>query len=354
MGRPISVAAHRVDTAEAHPSTARRNFLKRAGGALAFSGLLPGLAYPQDHRLRQSTILVGAPAGGATDKLARMYANGMPSFAETIIVENKGGAGGAIAYEYVKSRGAKDGSLMFLAPAYPIVISPHVVRDLPYDPIKDFVPIGIAARSLMTFGVGPAVPKDVKTLEDYLRWCKANPKLAIYAAQTGSAQHLMGTSFSLAAKVRLDNISYKGDAPAIQDVLGGHVPAIILPAAAVRPYYQSGQLRVLATAAASRPRLMPDLPTFREQGFQDIVFQDWMGMFAAAGTQAAVVQKVNDTMANVSRSAEGMEMLATLGFEPETATPEQFASVIKTDYQRYGDMIERTGFREAFAQAAGR
>lgn len=335
------------------PLAGRRQFLATAAAGLAVAAA-PGLSFGQE-RLKQTTIIIGSPAGGATDKLARIYAEGLQNrFAETVIVENKAGAAGVIAYEYVKNRGAKDGSLVFLSPAYPIVVSPHVVSDLPYNPIRDFVGVGIAARSLMTFAVGPAVPANIKTMPEYLQWCREHPKQAVYAAQTGSAQHLLGTSLALASKVPLENISYKGDAPGVQDVLGGHVPAIILPAASAIPYQKSGRMRVLATAARNRSSLMPEPPTFKDLGYPDIVFQDWLGIFAPAGTPAAVVKRMNAAMADVAKSKKGLELLDTLGFEADYATPEDFADIIQADYRRYGAIIEKTGFRRVFEQAAGR
>ena len=168
---------------------------------------LAGTAHAQE-RLRQATIIVGSPAGGATDKLARMYADALRNrYASTVIVENRAGAGGILAYEYVKNSPLKDGSLTFLSPAYPLAISPHVVRNLPYDTLKDFAPVGIAARSTMTFVVGPAVPASVTTLAAYLQWCRDNPKQALYAAQTGSSQHLLGSLLALSSKVKLENVS---------------------------------------------------------------------------------------------------------------------------------------------------
>ncbi|MBN9476477.1 MAG: hypothetical protein J0H72_20680 [Burkholderiales bacterium] len=305
--------------------------------------------------LPQATMLVGSPPGGATDKLARMFSEGLTGrYADRLIVENKAGAGGAIAYAHVKNSGIRDGSLMFLSPAYPIVISPHVVSTLPYDPLRDFAPVGIAGRSMMTFAVGPAVPAGVKTLADYVQWCRDHPDRALYAAQTGSSQHLVGTSFSQAAGVKLDNVSYKGDAPALQDLLGGHVPAIILPVASAIAQQQAGAIRVLAVTGSKRSRFLPDIPTTGELGYKDIVFQDWLGVFMLAGTPAPVLERMNTAMNAITSSSQGQQALANLGFEPEQVTPEVFAGMVKADYERYRGIIERTRFREIFDKSFGR
>ncbi|MCC6473976.1 MAG: twin-arginine translocation pathway signal protein [Burkholderiales bacterium] len=314
--------------------------------------LLPAASCAQE-RLRQATIVVGSPAGGATDKLARLYAEGLrQTFANTVVVENRPGATGIIAYEYVKNSGQKDGSLTFLSPTYPMAISPHVTK-LPYDTLRDFTPVAIGARSAMTYAVGPAVPAAVTTMAEYLQWCRDNPKLALYAAQTGSSQHLLGAILALSSKVPLANVSYKGDAPAVQDMLGGHVPAVVLPIASALQLYRAGRIRVLAIGTRATSRYLPEVPTFQELGFKDIVFQDWRGFFAPAGADAAAVRAMNDAIAEVARSEQGQKTLAGLGLTPEIVSPEVFAETLKADYQRYGGLIERTRFKEAFDRARG-
>ena len=322
-------------------------------GVIALAMLSSAASLAQE-RLRQATIIVGSPAGGATDKLARMYADALKQrFATTVIVENRPGAGGILAYEHVKNSPHKDGSVTFLSPAYPLAISPHVVRNLPYDTLRDFVPVGIAARSTMTFAVGPAVPASVKTLEAYLQWCRDNPKQALYAAQTGSSQHLLGSILALSSKVKLENVSYKGDAPAMQDLLGGHIPAVVLPIASAIPLHRAGQIRVLAVSAAKPSRYLPDIPTFQELDHKDILFQDWLGVFAPAGTSPEAVRQMNLAMADAARSEQGQTALTNLGFTPEIVTPEVFAEMVRADYRRYGVLVERTRFRETFEKSSG-
>jgi len=321
--------------------------------ALAVALLLTTSLSAQE-RLRQATIIVGSPAGGATDKLARMYADALRQrFANTVIVENRPGAGGILAYEYVKNSPQKDGSITFLSPAYPLTISPHVVRNLPYDTLKDFMPVGIAARSTMTYAVGPAVPANIRTMEAYLQWCCDNPKQALYAAQTGSSQHLMGSILALSSKVKLENVSYKGDAPALQDLLGGHIPAVVLPIASAIPMHKAGQIRVLAVASAKPSRFLPDVQTFQDMDYKDILFQDWLGIFAPAGTSPEAVRQMNLAMADAARSEQGQAALTNLGFTPEIVTPEVFAELVRADYRRYGVLVERTHFRETFEKSSG-
>jgi tripartite-type tricarboxylate transporter receptor subunit TctC len=287
--------------------------------------------------------------------MTRLYADGLRGhYAENVLVENKPGGGGVIAYEYVKRSGVKDGSLFFLSPAYPIVITPHLVSNLPYDTLKDFVPVAPTGRSGMTYAVGPAVPASVRTFQEYLAWAKSDPqKNALYAAQTGSSQHLLGAVTALATGVPLDNVSYKGDAPAVQDMLGGHVPAAVLPISSALPLMKQGRARILAVARASRSRFMPDVPTFVEIGYKEILFQDWLGVFAPAGTPAARVRQLNEAINEVARSQRGTEGLETIGIESEIATADAFAGMVKADWQRYERFIERTKFREIYEKAQG-
>ncbi|MBN9429808.1 MAG: hypothetical protein J0H09_25225 [Burkholderiales bacterium] len=335
--------------------TRRRFVLSSAGLATAMLAPRAPLHAQTQPLLKQATIIVGSPAGGATDKLARMYAEALRSnFATTVIVENRPGAGGIIAYEYVKNSGVDDGSLMFLSPAYPIVISPHVARNLPYDTLRDFVPVGVAGRSMLTFAVGPAVPASVTTLADYVQWVRQDPARTVYAAQNGSSQHLAGSTLSRVLKLPLENVSYKGDAPAMQDVLGGHMPAVVLPIASSIIHHRAGRLRVLAVAGARRSRFLPDVPTLTELGYPEVLFQDWLGVFAPARTSPAVVERINQAMGQVIRSQQGETTLMNLGFEPEAASPKEFAEMVQADYARYRGVVEKANFREVVEKATGR
>lgn len=331
-----------------HP---KRRLVLQAAGAAAIAPF----AVRAQEQLKTATIIVGSPPGGATDKMARMYADGLRGrYAENVVVENKPGAGGVIAYEGVKRSGVRDGSLVFLSPAYPIVITPHLVRNLPYDTLKDFIPVAPTGRSGMMYAVGSAVPASVRTFQDYLGWVKANPREAMYAAQTGSSQHLVGSVITLSTGVKLDNVSYKGDAPAVQDLMGGHVPAVILPIASALPLYRQQRARILASTRAARTRFLPDVPTFAELGYKDVLFQDWLGLFAPAGTDMARVRQLNQLVGEVVRSPKGQEGLEQLGNDAEVVSVEQFAEMVRTDHQRYQGFIQRTSFREIYERAQGK
>src|SRR6202023_4072744 len=171
-------------------------------------------------------IVVGFPAGGGTDIVARVLAQALGGvYAASIIVENKPGASARLAVEYVKNAPA-DGSVMLFHPGFPMTLYPFSFKSLNYDPIKDFIAVGPAAKGMLTFNVGPAVPETVKTLADFVAWCKANPTKANYATTSaGATPHFTGVMLAREAAIPMNPVHYRGGAPAIQDLVGGHVPA---------------------------------------------------------------------------------------------------------------------------------
>ncbi|OGA91859.1 MAG: hypothetical protein A3G27_09875 [Betaproteobacteria bacterium RIFCSPLOWO2_12_FULL_66_14] len=324
--------------------TRRQFLLTSAAGAASTATGLVSRALAQE-KLKQATIVVGVPAGGATDVLARIHAEGLRlSYAHSVIVENRPGAGGSIALEYVKNA-RPDGSVLFFTPAYPIIVSPHVSTNLPYDTLRDLVPVGVGARSMLAFAVGPSVPASVKTLAEYVQWCKTNPKQLLYGAQNGSSQHFAGMLFARSSGLSLQNVSYKGGAPIIQDLLGGHLPASISPVAEAIPHHKSGKLRVLAVTGARRSRFLPEVPSMQELGHKAVLFQDWLGMFAPAKTPMEQVNRINAAMAQAVRSEHGAAGLARMGIEPEIVPADRFAAMVKADWERYRSIVQTTGFK---------
>ena len=321
----------------------RRRFLGRSAAGLAAAAFSIRV-FAQDSA-RQVTITVSFPAGGATDILARLIADGLRrNYAPTVVVEDRPGAGGRIGTEYVKNA-KNDGSVLLFTPAFPLLIFPHVYKSLPYDTLRDFVPVGIGARGgALALSIGPAVPASVRTVADFVQWCQANPKRAVFGAPSGSGQHFAGAMFARAAGIVLELIPYKGGAPQVQDLLGGHIPASVNPVAEVLPHAQSGKVRVLATTGARRSPSLPDVPTMLELGYKDVLFQDWLGMFAPAGTPSAIVTRLNAAMAEVIKTDKSAEGLTKLGMEPEIVTAERFAEMVKADFERYRAIVQATGF----------
>ena len=293
--------------------------------------------------LRQLTIVVAFPAGGATDAVARLLAEGLHGrYAETVVVENRAGASGRIGTSYVKNAPA-DGSVMLFTPAFPLAIFPHIYKALPYEPLQDFVPVATSGKGGFGLSVGPAVPATVRTAADFVAWCKAHPDNATFGAPAGSGQHFAGVQFAKAAAVPLRMVPYKGGAPSVVDVLGGHIAAVVTPLPEVLQHVKEGKLRMLATTTPQRSRFTPEVPTLRELGW-DVVFQDWSGLLAPARTPRDLVVRANAAVGEVIRSPAGAQRMMDLGAEADVHTPESFAALYRSTYERYREVVKATGF----------
>jgi tripartite-type tricarboxylate transporter receptor subunit TctC len=317
----------------------RRGFI---GGVLGAAALAAGTAHAQE---RTIALMVGYPPGGATDLLARILADGLGHALDTsILVENKPGAGGRIATEYVKNA-KPDGATLLFSISAPMVIYPHIYQKLGYDPLKDFVPVGAAARQMLCLAVGPQVPGSVRTLADYVAWVKANPRLAMFGTVSGTAPHFAGLLFAQAAGLKLELAPYKGGAQAVVDLMGGHLPATVTPVSEVQPYQAAGRLRILATMGPQRPSILPDVPTMIELGYKDISFQTWLGIFAPAGTPSVEVTRFNAALNRVLAQPEVVERIGKLGMEPAITTLAQFGQIVQDDLALYGKSVAITGFK---------
>ena len=260
-----------------------------------------------------------------------------------MIVENKPGGAARVAIDYVKNA-EPDGSEFLLTPDFPITVYPHSFRALSYDPLRDLVPVAPAARSTLTFVIGPAVPDRVRSLADFIAWCKANPDQSSFATTSaGSTTHFVGVMLASASGAKLTPVHYRGGAPALQDLLGGHVPASVNPIGETLPFAASGKLRILAVTSAERSRFLPDVPTMREAGY-DVAFDSWIGAFAPARTPAAAVRRLNAAIGGAVRLPAMIESLAKMGNEPRFQPPDQFAATVKADLERWGPVVKAAGF----------
>jgi tripartite-type tricarboxylate transporter receptor subunit TctC len=289
-------------------------------------------------------MIVGFPAGGGTDMIARILAERLRGpYASTVLVENKPGAAARLAVEYVKNA-EPDGSVMLFTPDFPLTVYPHSFRSLNYDPLRDFIPVSPAAKSMLTYNIGPAVPDSVKSLADFVQWCKANPGKASYCTTSaGGTPHFVGMMLASEAGVPMTPVHYRGGAPALQDLLGGHVPASINPVSESLPFARSGTLRTLAVTGARRSAFLPDVPTMTEAGYK-IVVDSWLGVFVPAKTPAEVVNALSAAIAEAVKSAPMTESLAKIGNVPAFQTPAEFAAVVKADVARWAPVVKASGF----------
>ena len=320
--------------------THRRQFLA-ATAALGLSSL-PGLLRAQT--LDTARILVGFPAGGTVDAVARRLADKMRgNFAKTVLVENKAGAGGRLAVEELK-RSTPDGSTLLVTPAAMITLYPHLYTKLPYG-IADVTPVGSVAQVAFALGVGPAVPESVKNVKDFLAWAKANPGQANYGSPgAGTPPHMVAALLSKESGVDLNHVPYRGSAPGIQDLLGGQVPAFSSPIGDYLPHLKSGKLRILAVSSPKRSRFVPDAATYTEQGFKALEIVEWYGVFLPAKTPADIVQRASAALRSAMGGNDMAEALGALGMEVSVNSPAELAQAVKDENAAWGPIVKRVGF----------
>ncbi|MDO9092842.1 MAG: Bug family tripartite tricarboxylate transporter substrate binding protein [Rubrivivax sp.] len=317
----------------------RKHFLN---ALLTAAVLAAGPALAQQGTVK---IVVGYPAGATSDALTRILAEHMAgTLKQTVIVENKAGAGGRIANELVKAAPA-DGTTLLMTPVATMGIFPHsYAGQLRYDPFKDFAPVAHLSNFQVGLGVANTVP--AKTLQEYVAWVKSDPaKNSFYgSAAPGSIPHFFGVMFGRAAGLNLSHVPYKGTAAAMQAVVGGEIPALSTVTADIRTLVQGGRARLLAVGGDQRDLAFPDVPTFREQGY-DLVAKPWYGLFAPAGTPPAVIDRLSQAAQAAMNDPALRKRLLDMGLEPTGQGPAQLAQVLKDDFERWGPVIKASGFK---------
>jgi tripartite-type tricarboxylate transporter receptor subunit TctC len=289
-------------------------------------------------------IVVGFPAGGGTDVLARILAEKLQGrFASAAVVDNRPGGAARIAVEYVKNAEA-DGSVMLFTPDFPMTVYPYSFRSLNYDPLRDFTPVGPAATSTLALSAGPALPPGIKSLSGFVQWCRDNPASATYATTAaGGTPHFTGVLLSQEARVPLTPVHYRGGSPALQDLIGGHVASSINPIGETLPFAKAGSLRVLAVTSARRSSFLPEVPTMKESGYS-VVIEDWLGVLVPSKTPSDIVSKLNLAIKDAFSAPDTLEKLTVLGNEPAYQTAADFAVTIRTDLERWGPIVKASGF----------
>jgi tripartite-type tricarboxylate transporter receptor subunit TctC len=290
-----------------------------------------------------SRMLVGFGAGGAIDVIARMLVEGMKDYAPSFIVDNRPGAGGRLALGALKGSPV-DGSVMILTPASSVAVFPHVYKRLGYDAFKDFAPVTTVCSFPFLITVGAMVPADVRTLVDFVKWCAANPKQATYGtAAAGSMLHFTGVTLAKTGGLEFVHLPYGGPG-GIQDLIGGRIAATIYPIGTALSHVQSGAIRALATTGPQRSPRLPDVPTVREAGYPALEANEWFGIFVPANTPAATVNRLNEAIRAAVNTDAFKAALAKLSVDPAGETPKEFAQLIKSDFERWGPIVQTSGF----------
>lgn len=294
--------------------------------------------------LDTARILTGFPAGGTVDAVARRLADKLRgAHARTVLVENKPGAGGRLAVDELR-RAAPDGSTLLITPAAMITLYPHLYPKLSYA-IDDVTPVCAATQVVFGLAVGPAVPEAVKTLKDFVAWCKANPTLANYGSPgAGSPPHYVGALLEKETGVAMNHVPYRGTVPGIQDLLGGQLTSFSGPIGDYLPHLKTGKLRVLATSGPKRSRFLPEVPSFTELGLKALEQVEWYGIFLPAKASPDQVKRLADQIRAAMQAPEMAAGLAQFGLEVAVNTPAELARAIREEHTAWGPVVRRVGF----------
>ena len=297
--------------------------------------------------VEQVKIICGFPPGGTADITSRRVGDKITGSNYTrngVMVENKTGAGGRIAIEAVKNAPA-DGSTLLLSAYSMMLIYPHIYKSLSYDPFKDFVPVSTASVLSHGLAVGPMVPASVKTVKDFLAWCKANPERANYASPAaGSTPHFLGALLSLSSGVNMQHVAYRGSVPGVTDVVGGQIAAMFTPHGDFLANHRAGKLRILATSGKARSPFVAEVPTFAEQGFADLTVEEWFGFFAPAKMPAPIVSAANAAINHALKDKALVEGLGLMGLQTYGGSSDDMAKDMHRLYEYWGPIVKRIGF----------
>jgi tripartite-type tricarboxylate transporter receptor subunit TctC len=289
-------------------------------------------------------LIVPLSAGSAVDTLARIPAEKLSQiWGQQVVVDNRVGANGIIGTE-AAAKAAPDGYTLLLTNDAALATSPALYPKLPYDPLRDFAPITLAASIPVILVAHASQPfTSVKELIDY---AKANPgKLHYASGGNGSAQHVPMEMFKQAAGIDLVHVPYKGLAPAFNDVVAGQVPVMFAGLSNAPQHIKAGRIRALAIGSARRSSAMPDLPTMQEAGVAGFDYSAWAGFLAPAGTPAPIVQKVNADLVRVLAMPEVRDKLVALGFELAPGSPAEFGDMIKREIAKVAKVVKDAGIR---------
>jgi tripartite-type tricarboxylate transporter receptor subunit TctC len=309
---------------------------------LALAATLAAPALAEEWAPTKTVRIVVPIVGGTNDVVARLVAPELQkALGQTVIVENKGGAGGNIgANEVAKS--PPDGHTLLVGFNGPIAINKTLFTNMPYDPVKDLSPITLAVTAPQFFVVHPSVP--VKNVAEFVARAKANPgKMSYASVSMGSASHLTMEMLKSAAHIDVTHVPYKGSAPAVTDLVGGQVDAAFFVPGNISQFAQQGKARIIASTGQKRFASTPDVPTMIEQGYPDFVAVSWIGFLAPGGTPQPIIDRYNKEIVRILHLPEVKAQLEKMEFEVVAGTPEQFAGWIRTEIPRWGKVIKATG-----------
>lgn len=323
--------------------TTRRQLLQGATAASLLGwASLPTLA---QNRIETLRIIVGFPPGGTTDAFARRIGEKLRgTYANNVIIDNKPGAGGQIGVMTLKSAAA-DGAHILYSPASMLTIYPHSYSRLNYTQ-ADVAPIGMGHSTDHAFVVGPAVPDAVRNIRDFVEWAKANPgKASVGNPAAGSMPHLLAGRLAMLGGFQITNVPFAGSGPAIPQVLGGQLAGMSSPLGDWVQHHKTGKARILATSGPERSIYTPDVATFREQGFGELMVREWFGFFAPAGTSDMIKENLNSALRAALGQPDIREFVTPLAANIEASTTADHARRLATDSEMARRLVTALGFK---------
>ncbi|MGH8697447.1 MAG: Bug family tripartite tricarboxylate transporter substrate binding protein [Burkholderiales bacterium] len=312
-----------------------RQLVAAALGMALAQGAFAQAAYPT----RTITMVVGFAPGGGTDTVARIVAQKVgASVGQSVVVENKPGAGGNVATGDV-ARSAPDGYTILLGSVGSLAVAPHLIAKLPYDPLRDLAPITMAVEFANVLVVQPSL--SANTLAEFVKLAKAKPGTITYGSSgIGGAGHLAGELLRLMAGIDIVHVPYKGGGPAMQGMLGGQVSAIFATPVTAGPHIRAGKIRAIATTGARRSAYLPDVPTVAESGYPGYEATNWYAFLAPAGTPKPVLERLHREVVQVLKAPDVRELLEKQGMEAKPGTPEELAKYMEREYATWGRVVK--------------
>ncbi|MGC1173458.1 Bug family tripartite tricarboxylate transporter substrate binding protein [Polaromonas sp.] len=324
----------------------RRVLLQATLASTALSSVLgTSLAWAQDKwPSKPITYVVPFPAGGTTDILGRLIGQKLgTALGTTIVIENKGGAGGSVGSE-LAARAPADGYTMLGGTVSSHAINVSLYAKLGYDPIKSFSPVVLIGSNPLVLVVKADSP--YKTLQDVLAAAKAKPKTVSSAsAGNGTSQHMTLELLGFKTGTQFVHVPYKGSGPAIQDVIGGQVDMMFDTTVVAGPHIQSGKVRAIAVSSAKRLEAMPNVPTIAESGVPDFEVVSWQGIFVPAGVPKPIIDRLHAEIMKILQTTEMQDRLKSLGMQPSSRTPDQVAAFQKAEVEKWAQVIKAAGIK---------
>jgi tripartite-type tricarboxylate transporter receptor subunit TctC len=288
-------------------------------------------------------IIVGTPPGGANDTVARIVASRMDGLGQPVIVENRPGAAQMIAAE-MAAKAAPDGTTLLIASQTILAVAPIINKVTSFDPLRDFAAVALVGSMPLVLVVNPAVPAN--SVKELIALARAKPGEMNYGSGgVGTTPHMAGELFALMGGVRLTNISYKGEQPALTDMLGGQLPMMFSNVAAAMQHVKSGKLRGLAVTSSARIDAAPGLPTVAEAGLPGYETATWLGFVAPAATPRDIIARLNAEVLRVMALPDVRDKLIAQGLTLSRSSPEQFAAYISAEHVKWSRVIKEAGIK---------